>query len=74
MQTLPGYKDFRTENGSSQGQNLALTGLCVPSSLDSGWLHLARRPQHVNHDQMPVVAETLSPYRDALPSWLRVEG
>ena len=31
-----GFKDFRTENGSSQGQNLALTGLFVPSSLDSG--------------------------------------
>ena len=27
---------FRTENGSSQGQSLALTGLCVPNSLDSG--------------------------------------
>ena len=27
---------FRTENGSSQGQNLAFTGLCVPRSLDSG--------------------------------------
>jgi len=31
-----GFKDCRTENGSSQGQNLALTGLFVPSSLDSG--------------------------------------
>jgi len=30
-------KDFRTENGSSQGQNLALTVLSVPNSLDSGW-------------------------------------
>ena len=28
------YQD--SENGSSQGHNLALTGLCVPSSLDSG--------------------------------------
>jgi len=27
------FNDFRTENGSSQGQNLALTGLFVPSSL-----------------------------------------
>ena len=27
---------FRTENSSSQGKNLALTGLCAPSSLDSG--------------------------------------
>jgi len=31
-----------TENGSSQGQNLALTGLFVPSWLDSGFTHLAR--------------------------------
>ena len=29
-------KDIRTENGSIQGQNMALTGLFVPSSLDSG--------------------------------------
>ena len=33
---LNGFKDFRSENGSSQGQNLALTDLGVPSSLDSG--------------------------------------
>ena len=30
------FKDLRTENGSSQGQNMALTGLCVSNSLDSG--------------------------------------
>jgi hypothetical protein len=29
-------KDLRIENGSSQGQNLALTGLHVPFSLGSG--------------------------------------
>jgi len=29
-------KAFRTGNDSSQGQNLALTGLFVPNSLDSG--------------------------------------
>ena len=28
-------KDFRAEHGSSQGQNLVVTGLVVPSSLDS---------------------------------------
>ena len=33
---------FRTENGSSQGQNLALTGLCVPRSLKSD----IARPRH----------------------------
>jgi len=27
---------IRTENGSNQGLHMALTGLCVPSSLDSG--------------------------------------
>ena len=30
------FKDFRTENGSSQCQNLASTGVFVPSSLGSG--------------------------------------
>jgi len=30
-------KDFRAENGSSQGQNLALTGLFVPE-YGLGWL------------------------------------
>jgi len=33
---LNGFKDFRTENGSSQGQNLAFTGLFAPGSIDSG--------------------------------------
>ena len=32
---LEGFGNFRAENGSSQGQRLALTGLFVPSSLDS---------------------------------------
>jgi hypothetical protein len=31
-----GVQDFRTENGSRKRQNLALTGLRVPSPLDSG--------------------------------------
>ena len=34
--TLKCSRDFCIENGSSLGQNLVLTGLCVPSSLDSG--------------------------------------
>ena len=33
---LNNFKDVRTENGSSEGRSLALTGLCVPRSLDSG--------------------------------------
>jgi len=33
---LNGFQDFRTANGSSQGQNLALTGLFVPTSFESG--------------------------------------
>jgi len=36
---LNGCKAFRAENGSSQGQNLALTGLFVRSLLDSGQAH-----------------------------------
>ena len=35
-----GFKDVCTGSGSSQDQNLALTGFCVPSSLDSGPLEL----------------------------------
>ena len=31
-----GFENIRRENGSSQGQILALTVLCVPNSLDSG--------------------------------------
>jgi len=31
-----GFKDFPTENNSSQGQSLALTGLRVPRLRDSG--------------------------------------
>ena len=34
--SLKGFEDFPLENGSSQGQNLALTVLSVPNSLDSG--------------------------------------
>ena len=30
------FKDFRSENGISQGQNLALIGVCVPASLGNG--------------------------------------
>ena len=31
-----GFKDFHLKNGSSQGQNLALTALLVPKSLELG--------------------------------------
>ena len=34
--SLTGLEDVRTENGSSQGQNPALDGICVPTSLDIG--------------------------------------
>ena len=30
-----GFEYYRTENGSNQGRNLALTGLCVPRSVDN---------------------------------------
>ena len=33
---LKGLEDFRLENGSSQGQNLALTFFFVTNSLDTG--------------------------------------
>ena len=32
---LNGFKGFRTENSSSQGQILALAAFCVPRSLES---------------------------------------
>ena len=35
---LNGFDGFRTENASSQGQDLALTVVCVPNSLDSGMI------------------------------------
>ena len=34
--TLNGLRNFGAENGSSQGWDMALTGLFVPSSLDRG--------------------------------------
>jgi hypothetical protein len=34
--TIQRFEDFYLKNGSSQGQNLALTVLYVPSLLDSG--------------------------------------
>jgi hypothetical protein len=33
---LNGFQEFRTENSSSQGRNLAMTVLCVPNSLEDG--------------------------------------
>ena len=34
---LNGFQEFRTENASSQGHDLALTGLFVPNSLVARW-------------------------------------
>jgi len=34
---LKGFKNFCKKNDSSQGQNLVLSVLCVPNSLDSGF-------------------------------------
>ena len=36
---LKQFKDFCLKNGSSQGQNLTLTVLFIPNSLDSGQLN-----------------------------------
>jgi len=41
---LKGCEDLCLENVSSQGQHLALTGLRVPSSLDSGTLASPEAP------------------------------
>ena len=41
---LKGSKDVRTEFGSSQGQNMALTGLFIPSSLDTAEFFCAQSP------------------------------
>ena len=38
------FKVFRTDNGSSPGQNLSLTVLCVPDSLDSGLVNACEPP------------------------------
>jgi len=37
---LKGFKDCHLKNGPSQGQDLALTVLFVPDSLDSGLDHV----------------------------------
>jgi len=39
---MNGFKDYRTENGSDTGQNLALTGSFVPISLFSGFPSCSR--------------------------------
>ena len=41
--TLKSFKDVCLEHGSSQGQNLALTVLCVPNVLDSGTFQTCNR-------------------------------
>ena len=40
------FTDFRSDNGSSQGQNLALSVLCVPYSLDSPVVGSQRHNEH----------------------------
>ena len=41
-----GFKYIRTKNGSNQGQNWALTGVLVPSSLKSVADHTQKLPRH----------------------------
>ena len=51
---MNGSQGFRTENGSSQGQNLALTGLFVPVLLNSGHgLAVHDVCPHLHHPQLP---------------------
>jgi hypothetical protein len=56
---LNGLKDVRTENGSSEGQNLAVTGLGVPNSLDTGGLEdLGARYQRLHGNPKPYPPNT----------------
>ena len=50
--TLHGLRDFRTENGSRQGQKLALTVLCVPHSLDGVECREASHPRDPGHGHL----------------------
>jgi hypothetical protein len=44
---IHGFKDDRADNGSVKGHNLALTALCVSSSLDSGALLFVPLPRGI---------------------------
>ena len=60
--------DFRSDGGASQGQNLAVTGLCVPSTLDSGQPHPMRvKRAHTSQILSPAVGLCLWPY--GCPRW-----
>ena len=41
-----GFQGVCLKNGSSQGRNLAVTGVCVPDSLGRDWLICARFSEH----------------------------
>jgi len=56
-------KGVRLKNGSSQGQNLALTGLCVPFSLGRGRAGLEPRIYPIPSSAPPVATDRL------FPSW-----
>jgi hypothetical protein len=46
-------RGFRNENSSSQGQNMALTGLHVPTSLNSG--NTDKHPPLLNLTKIPIL-------------------
>jgi len=58
-----GLKDPRTENGSSQGQNLGLTGFCVPRWLYSGAprLPIGARGPPGRGAPVPIIVPTIVP-------------
>ena len=75
LATYTGFDDFRTENGLSQGQNLALTGLVVPSSLCAGGSSRIAPPRsaserHLLGPYRRPLPEALGPYRRPLPEAL----
>ena len=52
---LKDFNDVRIENGSRRDQNLALTALCVPSSLDSGHSRRLNENRVVKPTVLPTV-------------------
>jgi len=60
-----GFKDVRTENGSSQGQNLALAVLCIPILQDSGlWLPEAQIRKFISQEVLiKLFCKSQSPHK-----------
>jgi hypothetical protein len=62
--------DLTAKNGSNEGQNLALTVLSVPNSLDKG---LIATPQRIDIQQVFILTEhTPNPSQPLRGSWYPV--